>query len=283
MSQGRPDLTPYQVAYLAGGPARVAETATVELLRRRQLRVGPTGLLSRAPAGVQDPPDGAAAGHSPGGAAADFSPGGAAAGHGIEQLILQLGSMPGGLYLPSMRRRCFSWRPVAQIGSQLAAAGLTIARGQRRLALAAALVLLAAGAAISAAIAGGWQAFPTARSPLAVAGAIVVAGLLVRAGKRTTSDGRQELQDTAQLTRQMLAQLQAVTLPVAMAAAAAADSATLTAEDVANVALSGLEAVRDPELRARLGKPAPRGRRNRAAPTADESLAANLGTFTGGL
>src|ERR1700735_2580567 len=155
MSQGQPGLHPYEVAYLAGGPARVAQTATAELLRKRQLTALPTGLLVPAePAALPEraamPERGPASG----------------AARDLEQQILVLASAPARLYLRRMQRRCAGWQPVLQIGSGLAAAGLALRRRSRRLALAAALVLLAAGAAAGAAIAGGWQAAPTARSPL---------------------------------------------------------------------------------------------------------------------
>jgi uncharacterized protein (TIGR04222 family) len=262
MSQPRLDLTLYEVAYLAGGPARVTETAAAELLRRHQLTIGPAGLLARAPAA---PPGLPAPGRTPA----------AHAAHDLEQQILGLASRPGGLSLPRLRRRCGLWRPVRQIGSLLAAAGLAFARRQRRVALALALALLAACAVAAGAIAAGWRAAPTARSPLAAVVAVLVAGLLGRAFQRTTGEGRRKLADTGQLTRQLLALLRPTGMPVAQPATAAGWAA-VTPEDVVSVALTGLAGIPDPDLRARLGQASPRGGRSRAAPVADESLAADL-------
>jgi hypothetical protein len=295
MSEGQPDLTPYEIAYLAGGPARVADTAIVELLRRRQLKIWPTGLLAPVDADRQALADargtvadlpgrpgtvaglpgrpGTVAGRPGMMAAADST------GQRLEQLILGLASAPGGIYLPAMRRRCASWPPVRQLGSRLAAARLIFGRRQRRSALAVALVLLAAGVAAGLAFANGWQIAPTARSPLGVAAAVVVAGLLARAAKRMTGSGREVLEDTGLLTRQMLAHLQR-TVPAAgtpqaagTPAAADGDSPALTAQEIANVALTGLSAVRDAELRVRLSRSAPR---HQPVPTADKTLASSL-------
>ena len=43
LSRTRADLSPYEVAYLAGGAARVADTATVNLLRQGLIHVGSLG------------------------------------------------------------------------------------------------------------------------------------------------------------------------------------------------------------------------------------------------
>ncbi len=178
----------------------------------------------------------------------------------VEQLILGLAGYPdpggGGLRLPSLRRRCGSSRPVQQIGARLAAAGLVFSRAQRRLAAGLALVLLAAGVAAAGAIAAGWRAAPTARLPLALVAAVIVVGLLARARQRTTAAGRSELADAAGLARQLTAQLPP--LPGPSGGSRPGGSGTggsgpgLSAQDVANVALTGLRAVPDAELRARL-------------------------------
>jgi uncharacterized protein (TIGR04222 family) len=247
MSHGHPGLTPYQAAYLAGGPARVADTATIELIRRGRLAVSPAGLTATGPAEPSGPdPDRLAA--------------------EVEQLILGLAGYPdpgggGGLRLPSLRRRCGSSRPVRQIGARLAAAGLVFSRAQRRLAAGLALVLLAAGVAAGGAIAAGWRAAPTARLPLALVAAVIVAGLLARARQRTTAAGRSELADAAGLARQLTAQLPPLPGPSggsrpggsgAGGSGAGGSGPDLSAQDVANVALTGLRAVPDAELRARL-------------------------------
>lgn len=244
MSHGQPGLTPYQAAYLAGGPARVADTATIELIRRGRLAVSPAGLTPTGYLAQAEP-----AGRDPDCAGPDQLDA------EVEQLILSLagyrGPAGGGLRLPSLRRRCGSSRPVRQIGSRLAAAGLAFSPVQRRLAAALALVLLAAVAAAGGAIAAGWQAAPTARLPLALAAAVIVAGLLARSRQRTTAAGRSELADPAGLARQLTAQLSPV--PALPGGSRAGGSwPGLSAQDVANVALTGLRAVPDPEFLARL-------------------------------
>lgn len=120
MSHGHPGLTPYQAAYLAGGPARVAETATVELIRQGRLAVSRTGLAvvgPGRPAGSRDSPDGgtgqAAAGPRPLTGEADPLTA------DVEQLIVGLASAAdGGLRLPGCwpgpasappRRAAASW------------------------------------------------------------------------------------------------------------------------------------------------------------------------------
>src|ERR1700735_2565200 len=111
MSQGQPGLHPYEVAYLAGGPARVAQTATAELLRTRQLTALPTGLLVPAER-VALPERAVLPGRGPA----------SGAGRDLERQILVLASAPAGLYLRRMQRRCGGGQPRLQIRFGLAGA-----------------------------------------------------------------------------------------------------------------------------------------------------------------
>ena len=304
------DLTPYEVACLAGGPARAAETAAVELIRRGILTAPGGGLLRLAAAPGQlprpasdKPPrsrQGSARTSRPAGHERSGSRQGSAATSGaaawrsgpadaeqrapvgagwpmpgspdrqLEEQILRLAAQPGGCSLRLASSRSRSWPATRQLESRLAARRLIFSRRHRRVALAAGLAVIAVAVAAGAAFAAGWQAIPTARSPLGLAAVVVAAGLLARSGQRVTGSGRELLTDADGVRRLVLGQLPPGQLGAGQAesgqrAGPRPAAAGVSAADVAGVAAGGLAALGSPELAALLTVQGPRGLITRVA------------------
>lgn len=304
------DLTPYEVACLAGGPARAAQTAAVELIRRGVLSATSGGMLTLA-AGPDQPPrpasdqpprsrQGGARTSRPAGRDLARSGQGSAAASGslawpsgradaeqrapgssgwpeagspdqqLEQQIRRLAGQPGGCSLRLASKRSRSWPATRRLESRLAVRRLIFSRRHRHVALAAGLAVIAVAVAAGGAFAAGWQAIPTARSPLGLAAVVVAAGLLARSGQRVTGSGRELLTDADGLRRLVLGQL-----PAGQPGAGQEESgqraepcpagASASAADVLGVATGGLGALGSPELSALLTAHAPRGLISRAA------------------
>jgi uncharacterized protein (TIGR04222 family) len=251
------DLTPYQVACLAGGPARAVQTAAVELIRRGTLTAAGGGVLTRPEPGGAGWPEPASAGW----------PGPGSADRQLEQQIVHLAWQPGGCSLRLISRRSRSWPAIRQLESRLAAGRLIFSRRHRRIALAAALAIIAVAAAAGAAFAAGWQAIPTARSPLGIAAAVIAAGLLARSRQRVTGSGRELLADTTGLSRLVLARLPAG--QQGTGSGGAGRTADPTPADVVAVATGGLAAIGSRELSTRLTASPPRGLFSRASGRSD--------------
>jgi hypothetical protein len=283
LGRTRVELSPYEVAYLAGGAARVAEAATVNLVRRRVIHVGPRGRLSL----VQPPDPGAelAGGHAPAsGPAAAGVPdlGGArqesaeAADAMVDRLILGLIGVYHGPYLRQLRRRSRNWQVVAAISAALAADGLTMTRRYRLLMRLAALVLLTADAGAVAGLAARWIEPGPGWILLLAIGIAAAGGLLTLSARRTSRAGRERLANTRSLTRHMLDCLGPTPAPDASEAAVADGQEgrawpAIDARDVAAVALTGMSAIKDRDLRARLLQRPPQG------PISRDTLAADMG------
>lgn len=264
------ELTPYEVAFLAGGPARLAETAAVELIRRGRLTAAGSGVLTLP---------GQASWQSPG---TGSWPAPGSADRELERQVEGLAWQPGGGSLRLISRQCQSWPSVRQLEAGLAAERLIFRRRHRLVALGMALAVIALAAAAGAAFAAGWHAIPTARSPLAAAAAVVAAGLIARSRQRVTGGGRELLSDGAGLSRLMLAQLPAGRLAAGPGPHDGPGQASPAAapRDVAAVALGGLTALGSSDLAAQLAVHRPRSLIGRAAGLA---RAARLRMFVPGL
>ncbi len=164
---------------------------------------------------------------------------------------------------------------MADINAALATAGLATTRRYRRLMRLLVLLLFMAGAGTGAALAARWIEPGAGWIPLLAIWAAALGGLIRLSARSATRAGRRQLADTKPVMRHMLEYLgPEPALDTSEAEAAVGQDQpwpALDAHDVAGVALAGVPAIKDRELRARLLKRPPAG------PVPRDTLAADMG------